>query len=67
MAKGTKVPDSVIVSMLNEAKDKQRVKEQRIHDWKIAVFTTFGGALLSKPLWDFAIPWIINLFSHTQP
>jgi len=27
-------------------------KVERLHDWLIAIFTAFAGALLSKPLWD---------------
>lgn len=27
-------------------------KQDRRHDWRIAIFSTLGGAILSKPLWD---------------
>lgn len=31
---------------------EQDRKEQRTHDWKVALFSTIGGALLSDPLWE---------------
>lgn len=36
--------------------EKRKEKRSRAHDWKIAVFSVFGGALLSAPLWTF-IRW----------
>lgn len=37
-------------------------REKRLHDWKIAIFSTIGGALLSQPLWD-SIEWLLALAS----
>lgn len=50
------------------AKEYERIesmeKERRefSHDWKIAIFTAFAGALLSRPIWS-GIDWLIGLFS----
>lgn len=27
-------------------------KQEHRHNWFVAIFSTFGGAILSKPLWD---------------
>lgn len=27
-------------------------RKNRLHDWHIAIFSTLGGALLSKPIWE---------------
>lgn len=34
-------------------------KEEHRHNWLIAVFSTLGGAILSKPMWD-GIDWLIE-------
>lgn len=34
-----------------ECRERENRRE-RLHDWKIALFSTLGGALLSAPLWD---------------
>lgn len=31
------------------------------HDWKICIVSTLAGAILSKPLWDWVLPWIAQL------
>lgn len=38
-----------------EAEEKRK---SNLHDWKITIFSTIGGALLSRPLWD-SIEWIL--------
>lgn len=38
---------------------QKELREARRHDWLIALLSTFGGAVLSKPLWD-AFEWIFN-------
>lgn len=44
-------------------KEDEKSKERRAnwHDWKIAIFSSFAGALLSRPIWG-GIDWLINLF-----
>ena len=42
---------------------KMQIEEKRksnLHDWKITIFSTIGGALLSRPLWD-GIEWILSI------
>lgn len=34
-------------------------RQEHWHNWIIAIFSTFGGALLSKPVWD-GIGWFIE-------
>lgn len=41
------------------AADERR--EERLHNWLIAIFSTIGGALLSKPIWT-VLEWIAELF-----
>lgn len=43
-------------------KDNEKSNERRanFHDWKIAIFSAFAGALLSRPLWD-GIDWLLGL------
>ncbi len=41
-------------------KDLDR-KKHYSHEWKIAIFTVLGGALLSRPLWS-GIDWIMSHF-----
>lgn len=43
--------------LLREAYDKQQTRKEHRHNWLIAVFSTVGGAVLSKPLWE-AIEWL---------
>lgn len=31
---------------------KENRKQEHLHNWCIAIFSAFAGALLSKPLWD---------------
>lgn len=31
---------------------ERAIRREYRHDWKIAVFSALGGALLSEPLWD---------------
>ena len=38
-------------------------RSNRSHDWRIAIFSAFAGALLSKPLWaiiDNVMKWVSN-------
>ena len=45
MATGTKIPDSIIALQAKQAQEEARIKDQRRHDWKIAAFGVFGGAV----------------------
>lgn len=48
------------VLLCHQHAEEDRKQEHR-HNWLIAVFSTLGGALLSKPLWDgidLIIEWI---------
>lgn len=51
--------DYLLYTKGGEAKEKRGYS----HDWKIAVFSTFAGAVLSKPLWA-AFDWIIQKVSQ---
>ena len=31
---------------------ERETRRERLHDWKLALFSTIGGAILSAPLWD---------------
>lgn len=44
-AKGTIIPNSVLARQLEEEKEKALRRKQFIHDWKIAIFSTLGGAI----------------------
>lgn len=51
-----------------ETSADEREKTMRVfkHEWKIAVFSGFAGALLSRPLWDLldvTFAFIASLFS----
>lgn len=41
-------------------------KAARRHDWKIAIFSAFAGALLSDPLWS-VLDWISDLVRQMLP
>ncbi len=45
IASGRVVPHSVEMKIADEAKKAEELKSQRRHDWKIAIFNTFGGAI----------------------
>lgn len=72
IARGAVIPPK-IEKMILEEEQKQREKDddrrwelekerrQFRHDWKIAVFSAFAGALLSRPLWD-GLDWLLGLF-----
>lgn len=65
MATGTVVPTSVHLAELKRLEDDAKVRSQRRHEWRIAIFTTLGGALLSKPLWtgiSLLCSWIASFF-----
>lgn len=36
-------------------------RSERRHNWLIAIFSTVGGALLSKPIWT-VLEWIAEFF-----
>lgn len=73
IARGTVIPPK-IEKMILEEEQKQEEKEddrkwelkkerrQFRHDWMIAIFSAFAGALLSRPLWG-GIEWFIGFFS----
>lgn len=44
-----------------EVKELEKEKRQFAHDWKIAIFSSLSGALLSKPIWDI-IDFLFGLF-----
>lgn len=44
--------------------ERQKKYEEHIHDWFIAIFTAFAGALLSRPLWE-TIDRVISLISKS--
>lgn len=50
------------VLLSHQHADDDRKQEHR-HNWLIAVFSTLGGALLSKPLWD-GIEWLTELIQE---
>lgn len=39
--------------------EREKEKRQFLHNWKIAVFSAFAGALLARPLWA-GIDWFIS-------
>ncbi len=39
---------------------QQKIKDKNAHDWKIAIFSSVGAALLSRPLWA-GIDWIVSM------
>lgn len=45
IAQGKVVPLSIQELELKEAKEKDKEKQQRKHNWKIAFFNVFGGAI----------------------
>lgn len=51
-----------LVRIDNQAAD---LREDRRHDWYIALLSTFGGALLSKPLWN-AIERLFDWIGHAR-
>lgn len=54
------VPKGTQVLLRYENEKRARSQEHR-HNWRIAIFSTLGGAILSKPIWDI-IDWFIQLF-----
>lgn len=42
--------------------EAEKERRQFSHNWKIAIFSAFAGALLARPLWA-GIDWIIALLS----
>lgn len=72
IARGSVIPPKIEKIILQE-EQKQEEKEaerkwelekerrQFRHDWKIAVFSAFAGALISRPLWD-GLDWLFGLF-----
>lgn len=38
---------------------KEEKKKSNLHDWKIAVFSVLGAAILSRPLWA-GFDWVIS-------
>lgn len=51
--------------LLREAYNKQQTRKEHRHNWLIAIFSTIGGALLSKPIWA-GIEWLINWLSQIR-
>lgn len=45
--------------LISYASRKKDLRESRRHDWLTTLLSTFGGALLSKPVWD-ALEWILD-------
>lgn len=43
------------------SREKEKVRQEHIHNWKIAIFSAFAGALLSRPIWV-GLDWIISIF-----
>ena len=41
---------------------RSQTRRARLHDWLIAAFSVLGGALLSKPIWNW-IDWVIKWLS----
>lgn len=43
MAKGSVIPFNILKEQLNEEKEKERIRKQRIHDYLIATYGIIGG------------------------
>ena len=52
--------DSGLSYFEKEEDDAAKTKEIFAHEWKIAIFSTVAGAVLSKPLWTF-LGWVWRL------
>lgn len=57
--------DNGISYFEREADEKEKIRKEFMHDWKIALFSAIAGAFLSEPLWLF-LKWAYSLFSR-QP
>ena len=53
--------DSGLSYFEKEADEKEKIRREFMHDWKIALFSAIAGALLSEPLWFF-LKWAYSLF-----
>lgn len=73
IARGTIIPQNIERMILEEElrraekeaeerKELEKERRQFRHDWKIAVFSTLAGALLSRPIWE-GIERIVSLLS----
>ena len=51
-----------------EAQKRDADKEKRVfrHDWKIAIYSSVAGALLSRPIWA-GIDWIAQFITSLLP
>ena len=45
--------------LLCHERTKEDRRREHLHDWYVAIFSAFAGALLSKPLWN-GIDWLIE-------
>lgn len=54
--------DSGLSYFEKEADEKEKIRKEFMHDWKITLFSAIAGALLSEPLWLF-LKWAYSLFS----
>lgn len=45
MAKGSVIPYNILNEQLKEAKEKERIKTQRKHDFRIVLFSFVAGGL----------------------
>lgn len=46
------ITDMGIDYLIHLDKQESELRQERRHDWLIALLSTFGGALLSKPVWN---------------
>lgn len=61
-----KPSDSGIHYFETDADDREKTLRVFKHEWKIAVFSGFAGALFSRPLWDLldaVFAFVASLFS----
>lgn len=56
------IEDTEKRSLDDQKKDAEKEKRQFRHDWKIAIYSSVVGALLSRPIWD-GIDWIAKLIT----
>lgn len=58
-----RITDSGKDYLAYEKMEDEEKRKSNLHDWKIAIFSTVGGALLSQPLW-YGIEWIISTVAN---
>lgn len=47
IAKGTVLPDSILMQQINEAKEKDAIRKQRKHDFAVATYSAVIAAIVS--------------------